>query len=149
MDAGLLRIVFAIDAAGGTFPYYPVGGRFDDNDLSVVYLPIILKRMIQAEHITKSFGNLQVLKGIQLDVKAGEVVSIVGASGAGKTTLLQIVGTLSKQDGGTVAITACSLNHPHSHPQRWQSNIHNITFQMPRLYPNRSCLLRCRMAPAQ
>ena len=60
--------------------------------------------MIQAEQISKSFGSLQVLKGIQLDVKAGEVVSIVGASGAGKTTLLQIIGTLSKQDQGTVTI---------------------------------------------
>ncbi len=47
--------------------------------------------MISAEHITKSFGNLQVLKGISLDIKAGEVVSIVGPSGAGKTTLLQIL----------------------------------------------------------
>jgi lipoprotein-releasing system ATP-binding protein len=60
--------------------------------------------MIKAEHITKSFGTLQVLKGISLDISAGEVVSIVGASGAGKTTLLQIVGTLSKQDGGSVSI---------------------------------------------
>jgi len=60
--------------------------------------------MIRAENITKSFGNLQVLKGIDLEVETGEVVSIVGPSGAGKTTLLQILGTLSKQDGGTVAI---------------------------------------------
>ncbi len=60
--------------------------------------------MIKAEQITKSFGNLQVLKGIELEVAAGEVVSIVGASGAGKTTLLQILGTLSKQDGGIVTI---------------------------------------------
>lgn len=60
--------------------------------------------MIRAENITKSFGNLQVLKEIDLEVETGEVVSIVGPSGAGKTTLLQILGTLSKQDGGTVAI---------------------------------------------
>ena len=60
--------------------------------------------MIKAEQIKKSFGNLQVLKGISLEVAAGEVVSIVGASGAGKTTLLQILGTLSKQDHGSVTI---------------------------------------------
>ncbi|MCK5135293.1 MAG: ABC transporter ATP-binding protein [Bacteroidales bacterium] len=60
--------------------------------------------MIKAEQITKSFGNLQVLKGISLEITAGEVVSIVGASGAGKTTLLQILGTLSKQDQGSVTI---------------------------------------------
>jgi lipoprotein-releasing system ATP-binding protein len=60
--------------------------------------------MISASNITKSFGNLQVLKGISLQIAAGEVVSVVGASGAGKTTLLQILGTLSRQDGGTIEI---------------------------------------------
>jgi len=60
--------------------------------------------MISASDITKSFGNLQVLKGISLKISAGEVVSVVGASGAGKTTLLQILGTLSRQDGGTIEI---------------------------------------------
>lgn len=60
--------------------------------------------MIKASQITKSFGALQVLKGIDLDIQAGEVVSIVGSSGAGKTTLLQILGTLSKQDGGSISI---------------------------------------------
>lgn len=60
--------------------------------------------MIKAEQITKSYGQLQVLKGIDLTVKKGEVISIVGASGAGKTTFLQILGTLSKPDGGKVII---------------------------------------------
>ena len=60
--------------------------------------------MIKAENITKSFGSLQVLKGITMNVSGGEVVSVVGPSGAGKTTLLQILGTLSRQDGGTVTI---------------------------------------------
>ena len=50
--------------------------------------------MIQLENITKSFGSLQVLRGIDLQIEKGEVVSIVGPSGAGKTTLLQIMGTL-------------------------------------------------------
>ncbi len=60
--------------------------------------------MIKAENITKSFGALQVLKGISLSVSKGEVVSIVGASGAGKTTLLEILGTLSRPDGGSVRL---------------------------------------------
>lgn len=60
--------------------------------------------MIQIEEITKSFGPLQVLQGISLEVKQGEVVSIVGPSGAGKTTLLQIMGTLDRPDTGTVRI---------------------------------------------
>ena len=60
--------------------------------------------MIQIRDIKKSFGNLEVLKGIDLDIERGKVVSIVGASGAGKTTLLQIMGTLDKADSGSVII---------------------------------------------
>lgn len=60
--------------------------------------------MIQLENITKSFGSLQVLRGIDLQIEKGEVVSIVGPSGAGKTTLLQIMGTLDSPDTGTVRI---------------------------------------------
>lgn len=60
--------------------------------------------MIDIQGITKSFGSLQVLKGIDLHIGRGEVVSIVGPSGAGKTTLLQIVGTLDKPDSGEVVI---------------------------------------------
>ena len=60
--------------------------------------------MIDIKGITKSFGNLQVLKGIDLHIDKGEVVSIVGPSGAGKTTLLQIIGTLDKPDSGSISI---------------------------------------------
>ena len=60
--------------------------------------------MIQAQHINKSYGALQVLRDINLEVRKGEVVSIVGASGAGKTTLLQILGTLDRADSGSVVI---------------------------------------------
>ncbi len=58
--------------------------------------------MIKAENIKKSFGSLQVLKGINLEIPMGKVYSIVGASGAGKTTLLQILGTLSQPDSGHI-----------------------------------------------
>ena len=67
--------------------------------------------MIVAEGITKSFGNLQVLKGINLTINQGEVVSIVGPSGAGKTTLLQILGTLDKPDGGRLLIHDTDVLH--------------------------------------
>lgn len=60
--------------------------------------------MIKVEKITKSFGELQVLKGIDLEVPAGKLYSIVGPSGAGKTTLLQIIGTLSHPDAGKIMI---------------------------------------------
>lgn len=60
--------------------------------------------MIKLEGITKNFGSLQVLKGIDLEIGKGEVVSIVGPSGAGKTTLLQIMGTLDEPDEGCITI---------------------------------------------
>ena len=60
--------------------------------------------MIDIKNITKSFGSLQVLKGIDLHIDKGEVVSIVGPSGAGKTTLLQIIGTLDRPDSGSVCV---------------------------------------------
>ena len=60
--------------------------------------------MIVAKDIKKSFGSLQVLKGIDLEINQGEIVSIVGQSGAGKTTLLQILGTLDKPDNGSLWI---------------------------------------------
>ena len=60
--------------------------------------------MITTQGITKSFGSLQVLKGIDLHIDRGEIVSIVGPSGAGKTTLLQIIGTLDSPDSGSVCV---------------------------------------------
>ena len=66
--------------------------------------------MIDIKGITKSFGPLQVLKGIDLHINKGEVVSIVGPSGAGKTTLLQIIGTLDKPDAGEVWVDGINVN---------------------------------------
>ena len=67
--------------------------------------------MIDVKNITKSFGKLQVLKGINLHLDKGEVVSIVGPSGAGKTTLLQIIGTLDKPDSGSVVIDGTDVSN--------------------------------------
>ena len=66
--------------------------------------------MIQLEGITKSFGSLHVLKGIDLTINKGEVVSIVGPSGAGKTTLLQIMGTLDKPDSGRIVLNGTEVH---------------------------------------
>lgn len=66
--------------------------------------------MIESIGITKSFGNLKVLKDINFNIKKGEIVTIVGSSGAGKTTLLQIVGTLSKPDTGDILIDGVNIN---------------------------------------
>ena len=66
--------------------------------------------MIQAIEIKKSFGDLQVLKGINLSINEGEIASIVGASGAGKTTLLQILGTLARFDSGDVVFNNTNIS---------------------------------------
>ena len=58
--------------------------------------------MLQAENIHKTYGNLKVLKGVNMQVNAGEIVSIVGSSGAGKSTLLHILGTLDSADEGKI-----------------------------------------------
>ncbi len=65
--------------------------------------------MIKAQNIHKSFGSLEVLKGVSLNVAPAEVVSIVGPSGAGKTTLLQILGTLSPMDSGSLSINGVHI----------------------------------------
>jgi lipoprotein-releasing system ATP-binding protein len=65
--------------------------------------------MISVKNIHKSYGSLEVLKGISLDVGKGEIISIVGASGAGKSTLLHIMGTLDKADAGTVEINGVDV----------------------------------------
>ncbi len=66
--------------------------------------------MIKAQNIRKSFGELEVLKGVDLSVEKGEIVSIVGPSGAGKTTLLQIIGTLDKPNAGTVVVDGVDVS---------------------------------------
>ncbi len=92
--------------------------------------------MIKAEHIKKSFGKLQVLKGISLEISAGEVVSIVGASGAGKTTLLQILGTLSKQDQGSVTINSIQTDRlVNNQLARFRNQHIGFVFQFHQLLP--------------
>jgi lipoprotein-releasing system ATP-binding protein len=66
--------------------------------------------MVSCKSIIKSFGNLQVLKGIDISINQGEIVAIVGASGAGKTTLLQILGTLDKPDSGEILYRDTPIN---------------------------------------
>jgi lipoprotein-releasing system ATP-binding protein len=65
--------------------------------------------MLRADNLSKSYGELQVLKGVNLQVEKGEVVSIVGSSGAGKSTLLHILGTLDKPSGGEVTLNGRSI----------------------------------------
>ena len=97
--------------------------------------------MIDIKNITKSFGNLQVLKGIDLHINKGEVVSIVGPSGAGKTTLLQIIGTLDKPDAGTICIDGIDVSSLSTRKLSDFRNQHiGFVFQFHQLLPEFTAL---------
>ena len=97
--------------------------------------------MIKAENIHKSFGTLEVLKGVSLEVNRGEVVSIVGQSGAGKTTLLQILGTLSAMDSGSLRIDGAEVSAMNDNQLSDFRNRHiGFVFQFHHLLPEFSAL---------
>ena len=97
--------------------------------------------MIDIKNITKSFGGLQVLKGIDLHINKGEVVSIVGPSGAGKTTLLQIIGTLDKPDAGTICIDGIDVSSLSTRKLSDFRNQHiGFVFQFHQLLPEFTAL---------
>jgi lipoprotein-releasing system ATP-binding protein len=92
--------------------------------------------MIDIKEVTKSFGNLQVLKGINLHIDKGEMVSIVGPSGAGKTTLLQIIGTLDKPDSGNIIIEGTDVSQLSTKKLSEFRNQHiGFVFQFHQLLP--------------
>ena len=97
--------------------------------------------MIEAENLSKSFGNLQALKGVSLNIEKGEVVAVVGASGAGKSTLLQILGTLSTPDSGKLLIDTEDVLHLNSRKLSAFSNRRiGFVFQSHRLLPEFTAL---------
>lgn len=96
--------------------------------------------MLEARNIYKGYPNLEVLKGIDLQIKQGEIVSVVGASGAGKTTLLHILGTLDKQDKGELFINGTNLNQIGEKELALFRNNHiGFVFQFHNLLPEFSC----------
>ena len=97
--------------------------------------------MIQLRNIHKSFGTLEVLKGIDLDIAQGEVVSIVGPSGAGKTTLLQIMGTLDRADSGSVVIKGTDVSRlGQKELARFRNRQIGFVFQFHQLLPEFTAL---------
>ncbi len=92
--------------------------------------------MIDIKGITKSFGSLQVLKGIDLHIERGEVVSIVGPSGAGKTTLLQIIGTLDHPDSGSIVVNGINVGNLSTNKiSDFRNNHLGFVFQFHQLLP--------------
>lgn len=97
--------------------------------------------MIEIKNIHKSFGQLEVLKGIDLSIKKGEIVSIVGPSGAGKTTLLQIIGTLDKPNEGEVMINDTNISKLSNNKLSDFRNQHiGFVFQFHQLLPEFTAL---------
>ena len=97
--------------------------------------------MIELEGITKSFGSLQVLKGIDLTIGKGEIVSIVGPSGAGKTTLLQIMGTLDKPDSGRLVLNGTEVSRLNeSRLSAFRNKEIGFVFQFHQLLPEFTAL---------
>jgi lipoprotein-releasing system ATP-binding protein len=97
--------------------------------------------MIKTSGITKAYGNLKVLKGIDIFIQDREVVSIVGASGAGKTTLLQIIGTLDRPDGGTIFYNDSDVSHLKGRAlASFRNNNIGFVFQFHQLLPEFTAL---------
>lgn len=97
--------------------------------------------MIRLENIKKSFGELQVLRGIDMNIEKGEIVSIVGPSGAGKTTLLQIMGTLDVPDSGSITINGTLVNRMKEKELSAFRNKHiGFVFQFHQLLPEFTAL---------
>lgn len=97
--------------------------------------------MIEIRNIVKSYDSLQVLKGIDLDIAPGEVVSIVGPSGAGKTTLLQIIGSLDRPDSGSVKYDGCDiLTLKEARLARFRNENIGFVFQFHQLLPEFSLI---------
>lgn len=97
--------------------------------------------MIKLSNITKSFGTLQVLRGINLEIEKGQVVSIVGPSGAGKTTLLQIMGTLDAADNGQILIDGNDITRLKGNKLSAFRNKHiGFVFQFHQLLPEFTAL---------
>jgi lipoprotein-releasing system ATP-binding protein len=97
--------------------------------------------ILEAKDITKSFGDLRVLKGVNLTVQEGEIISVVGASGSGKTTLLQILGTLDSRDSGSILLNGSSIDRFSSKKLAQFRNKHlGFVFQFHHLLPEFTAL---------
>ena len=106
--------------------------------------------MIEANNIYKSFGNLQVLKGVDIKIDKGEIVCIMGASGAGKSTLLQILGTLEKAEKGKLIIDNQEVGKLNQNElAAFRNKNIGFVFQFYNLVPNLTALENVELALRQ
>lgn len=107
----------------------------------MLHFHYLRKMILSANNIHKSYGNLAILKGVDLEVERGEIVSIVGASGAGKSTLLHIIGTLDRPDQGHLIINDVDVNHLNERKLSLFRNQHiGFIFQFHHLLPEFTAL---------
>lgn len=125
-----------VSEGGFSFQRAASGGELSPQRLKNIKLMAANSKMIEVRDLHKSYGALEVLKGVSLEVERGKVVCIVGASGAGKTTLLQIIGTLSGSDSGEVKIDGIRTDNLSDRElSRFRNSRIGFVFQFHHLLP--------------
>ncbi|MDH3635182.1 MAG: amino acid ABC transporter ATP-binding protein [Gammaproteobacteria bacterium] len=102
--------------------------------------------MVSIRDVHKSFGNLEVLKGVSLDVRQGEVICIIGPSGSGKSTLIRCINALNTIDSGSITVEGIEVNDPGLDKLKLRKNV-GMVFQQYNLFPHKTALQNVMMAP--
>ena len=102
--------------------------------------------LVSIRDVHKSFGNLEVLKGVSLDVRQGEVICIIGPSGSGKSTLIRCINALNTIDSGSITVEGIEVNDPGLDKLKLRKNV-GMVFQQYNLFPHKTALQNVMMAP--
>jgi len=102
--------------------------------------------LVSIKDVHKSFGNLEVLKGVSLDVRQGEVICIIGPSGSGKSTLIRCINALNTIDSGSITVEGIEVNDPGLDKLKLRKNV-GMVFQQYNLFPHKTALQNVMMAP--
>ncbi|MBT8435331.1 MAG: ATP-binding cassette domain-containing protein, partial [Gammaproteobacteria bacterium] len=102
--------------------------------------------LVSIKEVHKSFGDLEVLKGVSLDVRQGEVICIIGPSGSGKSTLIRCVNALNTIDSGSIKVEGIEVNDPDLDKLELRKNV-GMVFQQYNLFPHKTALENVMMAP--
>jgi polar amino acid transport system ATP-binding protein len=102
--------------------------------------------LVSIRDVHKSFGDLEVLKGVSLDVKQGEVICIIGPSGSGKSTLIRCINALNDINSGSITVEGIEVNDPDLDKLELRKNV-GMVFQQYNLFPHKTALENVIMAP--